>query len=67
MTTPELRRHVERHKSKDAEKAAAAIAILFGISMALILIGTKLGFRSNTNNGTAIASQTRPPHVAPND
>ena len=47
MTTPELRRHIERHKSKDAEKAAAAIAILFGMSMALILIGTKLGFRSN--------------------
>ena len=50
MTTPELRRHIERHKSKDAEKAAAAIAILFGMSMALILIGTKLGFRSNTTD-----------------
>ena len=64
---PTLQRQVERHKSNDAEKAAVAIAILFGMSIALILIGTKLGFRSNTNNGTAIASQTRPPHVAPND
>ena len=67
MTTPELRRHIERHKSIDAEKAAVAIAILFGMSIALILIGTKLGFRSNTNNGAAIAGQARPPHIAPND
>ena len=50
MATGQLRRQVERHKSKDAEKAAVAIAILFGMSMALILIGTKLGFRSNTTD-----------------
>jgi hypothetical protein len=46
-----LRHQLERHKSKDAEKAAVAIAILFGMSIALILLGTKLSFRSNTIDG----------------
>jgi hypothetical protein len=66
MPTRQLRRHVERHKSKQ-EKAAAAVAILFGMSIALILIGTKLGFRSNTIDGAAIAAQTGPPQIAPDD
>jgi hypothetical protein len=60
MATSQLRLQVERHKSKDAEKAAVAIAILFGMGIALILIGAKLGFRSNTIDGagqqTEIAS-----------
>jgi hypothetical protein len=60
MPTEQLRRQIERHKSKDAEKAAVAIAMLFGMSIALVLIGTKLGFRSNTTDGagqqTEIAS-----------
>jgi hypothetical protein len=59
MVTGQLRRQVERHKSKDAEKAAVAIAILFSLSIALTLIGAKVGFRSNTVGGgqkTEIAS-----------
>jgi len=67
MPTGQHRRQVERHKSKDSEKAAVAIAILFGMSIALILFGTNLSFRSNTMHGTAIASQTRPPQIAPHD
>jgi hypothetical protein len=61
MPTQQLRRHVERHKSKDAEKAAVAIAILFGMSIALSLIGTKLG--SVQIPWTARAS--RPSSLAP--
>jgi hypothetical protein len=54
---PTLQRQVERHKSNDAEKAAVAIAILFGMSIALTLIGAKLGFRSNTIDGTGQQTQ----------
>ena len=55
---PTLRHQLERHKSKDAEKAAVAIAILFGMSIALILLGIKLGFRSLDSAGqqTELAS-----------
>jgi hypothetical protein len=59
MPTRQLQHHIERHKSKDAEKAAVAIAILFSLSIALTLIGAKVGFRSNTIGGgqqTEIAS-----------
>jgi hypothetical protein len=67
MANGQLRLQVERHKSKDAEKAAVAIAILFGISIALFLIGAQLGFRSNTMHGATIASQMQPPQIAPDD
>ena len=67
MLTGQLQRQVERHKNKDAEKAAVAIAILFGLSIALSLIGAKLGSRSNSLHGSAIASQTRTPQIAPHD
>jgi hypothetical protein len=67
MATGQLRRQLERHKRKDAEKATVAIAILFGMSIALLLIGTKLSSGSNTMHGAAIASQMRPPQIAPDD
>jgi hypothetical protein len=51
MATGQLQRQIERHKSKDAEKAAVAIAILLGMGIALTLISAKLGFRSNTIDG----------------
>ena len=39
MSSQDLQRHIERHKSKDPEKAAVAITILFGMSIALTVIG----------------------------
>jgi hypothetical protein len=55
---PTLRHQLERHKSKDPEKAAVVMAILFGMSIALILIGIKLGFRSDTARSTDASELT---------
>jgi hypothetical protein len=56
MATGQLRRQVERHKSKDAEKAAVAIAMLFGMSIALIVIGALFGFRSDAARSTGVSN-----------
>jgi hypothetical protein len=56
MATGQLQRQIERHKSKDAEKAAVAIAILFGTSIALIVIGALLGFHSDAARSTGASN-----------
>ena len=65
MHSGNLYRHVQRHKGKESEKAAVAIIFLFGMSIALILVGAVIGFRPNTT--AASTTKTPLPQIAPND